>query len=179
MRPAWRRVAERADKQAYTLEEVSAAMDPALEKDCRADISPEFIRDVRAMLEQRDSSLFKKDITLHVYDLRSPAVCGMERTVLDNVCAVSDADATAADILLNALEAAVSDRAARGARQVEEHYLRRSNAPRAVEVRSRLEAAIATTNRVAIAARILALDQRRTSHTPQKRSGLDDGVKLP
>jgi hypothetical protein len=179
MRPAWRRVAERADKHAFTLEEVSAAMAPALEQDCRDDISPEFIRQIQSALDRRESSLFKKEIALHVNDLRSEVACSMERAVLDNVCAVSDADATAADILLNALASAVSDRAARGARQVEEHYLRGSSAPRARKVRERLEAAIATTDRSAIAARILARDQLQPPHPLKKRSGIDDGVKLP
>lgn len=180
MRPTWQRVAERADNHAYTLEEVSAAMVPALEEDCRADISPEFVRELRATLERRDSSLFKKEIALHFDDLRSRAVSGMEHAVFDNVSAISDADTAGADLLLNALEAAVSDRAARGARQVEEHYLRRSKTSRALEVRSRLEAAIAGTNRGAIAARILGVDQPRTPSKPrpQKKSGLDDGVKL-
>jgi hypothetical protein len=179
MRAAWRRVAERGDNHAYTQDEVSAAMAPALEQDCRADITPEFIRNVRAAFKERDTSLFKDDITPHIDALRSHAGSGMDRAVLDNVCAISATEAQGIDVLLEATKAALLDRAARGARQVEEHYLRRSNAPRAADVRARLEGAIDGTDLEAIASRILNLDPRRPPPAPLKQSGLDDGVKLP
>lgn len=179
MRPAWWRVAERADNHAYTPEEVSTALAPALEQDCRADITPEFIRNVHAAFEERDASLFKDEITPYIDVLRSRAGSGMDRAVLDNVCAISATDAQGIDVLLEATKAALLDRAARGARQVEEHYLRRSNAPRAADVRARLEGAIAAADLEAIASRILNLDPRRRPPVPLKQSGLDDGVKLP
>lgn len=179
MSRGWRKVAERADNDAFTAEDVSAAVMPALEQDCRADISRHFLNDVRAALEEREVSLFNTETAPFVDGLRGRAESGMDRAILDNVCAISREDAKAMDILLEAVEAAVSDRAARGARQVEEHYLRESTAPRAHKVRGRLEEAIAKTGMVAIAGRILDIDRLHTENGPQKQSGVDDGVELP
>jgi len=178
MRRAWKRVAERAANLAFTPEEVSAAMMPALEQDCRSEVTPQFIRQIRATLEERDSSLFK-DITPQIDVLRSRAGCGMESAILDNVSAITRNDAMAIEVLLDAFESVISDRAARCARQVEEHYLRKSNVPRAAEVRSRLEESIAKTNCGAIAEGILELGQSRRPQPALKQHGLDDGVTLP
>jgi hypothetical protein len=178
MRPAWRRVAERGDNHSYTLEEISAAMSPALERDCRAEITPEFIRNVRAAVEERDTWLFKDDTT-QIDVLRTCAGSGMDRAVLDNLCVPSATDARGIDVLLDAVSAAVRDHAARCARQVEEHCLRRSNAPRAANVRARLEGGIAGTDVEAIASRVLNLDPRRPQRASLKKTGIDDGVKLP
>lgn len=43
MRPGWRRVAKRGDNRAFAPEEVCDALIPALEEDCRADLSPAFL----------------------------------------------------------------------------------------------------------------------------------------
>ena len=40
MPPAWRRVAERADNGAFECEEISNALIPALERDCRTEMTP-------------------------------------------------------------------------------------------------------------------------------------------
>lgn len=176
MRPAWRRVAERGDKLAYTPEEISQALAPALEQDCRDDMSPEFLRGIRQVFEE--PSLFKDAVTPRLEALRAEAGCGIARAVLDNVGLVSATEADGLAVLIDATKSALIDRAARGARQVEEHYLRRSKAPRANDVRARLEQGIASTDFEAIASRILNIDPQRLPRTPLKQRGLDDGVNL-
>lgn len=177
MKRAWKRVAERADNRAFSVEQVTAAIAPALEQDCRADIDPQFIRDIRAALDDSNGYLFKVDVKSLMDRFRSEAASGMDRAILDNVCAISSEDAAGIDILLKAVEGVVGDRAARNARQVEEHYLRRSSTSRAGHVRDKLEEAIANTNIGEIAARVL--NGTQTSHAPLKQSRLDDGVELP
>jgi hypothetical protein len=178
MRPAWKRVAERGDNHAYTLEEISHAIRPALEQDCHADLTPEFLCGIRAVFEERDACLFKDDVTPKIQALRDQAGCGIGLAVVNNVALISATEAEGISVLIEATKAALMDRAARGARQVEEHYLRKSSAPRANDVRARLEQAIAGTDLDALTARILNLDPRRPPPAPIKQRGLDDGVKL-
>src|SRR6266850_1284782 len=92
MRPAWRRVAERGDKRAFTLEEISQALAP---------------------------SLFRDDVATRMEALRPQAGAGIGRAVLDNVGLLSAADADGFAVVQEALKAALIDRANRGARQVE------------------------------------------------------------
>jgi len=178
MRRTWRKVAELGDKPAYTVEDVSTALTQALEQDCQRDLTPEFVRTARATLDQRDNWLFKDDIA-QMEVLRTCARSGMDRAVLDNLCVISETDARGIDLLREAIGAAALDCAARGARQFEEHYFRHSTAPRAVNVRARLEDAIDCTDFQAIAARFLNIDPR--DHGPKlvKQNGIDDGVELP
>ena len=63
----------------------------------------------------------------------------MGRAILDNVGPLSAADIEGWSLLRESLKAAVQDRANRGIRQVEEHYLREATAPRANNVRARIE----------------------------------------
>lgn len=179
MKPAWKLVAERADKDAYAIEDVSAAIVPILERDCRAEIDQAFLRDLRAMLGDPNGSLFKLDVKPLVDDLRTNATSGMDRAIVANVSAISQQDVVGIDILLQAVEAAVGDRFACTARQMEEHYLRKSHEPRASHLRDRLEEGIAITNMGQIAARILHPEHSRPRQVRSKQSGIDDGVKLP
>jgi hypothetical protein len=178
MRPAWRRVAERADNHAFSLSEVASAIGPAVEHDWRADVRPEFVRDIRAALEDRQQSLFKGSPSPQLESLRQRAASSMERAVLENVCALSDSDHNAVESLIDATKAVLQSRGARGARQVEEHYLRRVKAPRANQVRNRLEDAMASSDFTELSARLLTIDVRRSPPAPIKQNGLDDGVRL-
>lgn len=178
MARAWKRVAERADNLAFSREEINGVLVPALERDCREHLSPNLLKGIRAALDDRNTYLFRSEIGPLIEGFRSEKCSIMDRALLDNVCALSAQDAAGADVLVRALEAVVVDRAARGARQIEEHYVRRTDASRANGVRDRLESAIATIDSSEIAAHLL--DQPRGSRGgPQKRRGLDDGVELP
>jgi hypothetical protein len=176
MRRAWRHVAERGDKGAFTIQEISEALVPAIEQDCHADMTPGFLAGVRQILEE--PSLFGNDLAARLEPLRSEAGCGIGRVLLDNVALLSAADANAFEIAQEALKAALEDRASRGARQVEEHYFRESSNPRAQNVRERLEGAISGTDFRAMAERVLSVNPRPTPAIPVKRTGLDDGVNL-
>jgi hypothetical protein len=174
---AWKRVAERADNYAFSAREIRTALIPALERDCRTEINAAFLRDVHAALDERNSLLFKMDVKPVMDSFRADASSSMDRAILDNVCALSAEDLAGADVLFKAVEAVVADRAARGARQVEEHYLRRSSAERANQLRDRMEDAITTMNTGEVAARLL--NGTKAASAPAKRRSLDDGVELP
>jgi hypothetical protein len=177
MKRAWKRVAERADNDAFSQDEIHAVLVPALEQDCRDAVNPTFVRELATVLDKRASYLFPVDVNPAIDGLRSAATSSLDRAILDNVCALSADDVAGVDLLTKAFEAAVVDRAARSARQMEEHYLRRTSSVRANHFRDRIENAITTIDAGDIAAKVLK-PPPRASRTVSKRRGLDDGVEL-
>ena len=179
MRPGWRRVAERGDNSAFAPDEISRAIIPALELDCRDELNPELLDGICAMFREQDRYLFEDDSKCKIEELRDKAGCGIGRTLLDNAIQLLAGDGVVEiGALVKALTAALADRAARCSRQVEEHYLRKSTAPRANNVRMRLEQGIAISPLEALARQILKLDGQRSTGTALKQQGLDDGVSL-
>lgn len=178
MKRAWKRVAECADNQAFSPEEIGAAMVPALEQDCHDELAPAFLHEIRDALEARESGLFKSD-PMWINGLRSVASNGLERAILDNIDHGPSADAKALDVLRVAVEGVLRDRAARCERQIEEHYLRRRDAPRVAELRARIDRAIELTPMDTIAARVIDPGHSMSPRLNAKKSGLDDGVMLP
>ena len=73
---------------------------------------------------------------------------------------------------------ALSDRAARGARQVEEHYCRKSTERRGAHVRKRIETGVTHSDMAGIAGRLVGSDGTRAPRWPAKQTGIDDGVRL-
>ena len=73
---------------------------------------------------------------------------------------------------------AIADRAARGVRQVEEHYYRKSTHARASHVRERIESGVSQSDFTALAGRFLGIDTNLQPLVPAKKTGLDDGVRL-
>ena len=178
MRPAWKKVAECADNRAFEADEIRGAIIPALEQDCRREISPEFLSRIRRICRDQAESLFKGDVQPSLEGLRAAAGSGMERTVLNHAIQAAAKGTTGEGITEKAMTDALTDRAARGARQVEEHYLRKSTLPRAHKVRGRIEEGINGADITSIARRVLNGDGKKPSAKPSKRRGLDEGVKL-
>lgn len=178
MKRGWKRVAERADNRAFAPEEISTAIVPALAEDCRDEMSAEFIDSIRGMFEEQETLLFKDDLKAQVEALRDQAGCGIGRTLLDNLVQISASDAPGLLALINAMRAALTDRANRCSRQTEEHYCRKSSTPRANNVRARFEQGIAGAALDALARQILRIDARSPARPKLKRQGLDDGVSL-
>ena len=75
MRRRWQLVAERADKRSYTVAEITDALVPALEQDCRDEMSPEFIAGLRRVAEE--PSLFSDGAAARLESLRSLAGSGI------------------------------------------------------------------------------------------------------
>jgi hypothetical protein len=178
MRRGWRRVAEYADNQTFDSEEVAMAVIHAVKQDCQADLSPEYISSLRAVFRVSENLLFKRDVQPELEALRGQAGSGMGSTLLELAIQKSAIEEPTPKSLERVLTDALTDRVARCARQVEEHYLRESAQPRANTVRGRIERA---SNRPAIenlARQILKPDGDGSSLPTLKRQGLDDGVKF-
>lgn len=179
MRRSWQRVAERADKRSFTPEEISRALEPALEQDCRDELRPDFLDSLRRVVEE--PSLFRETVTAGIESMQPHAAPGLERAVIDRVSflsALSPADMDGIAVMKEAVKGALQNAANQRARQVEEHYLREASSPRAANVRGRLEEAAGCTDFGALAERILGIDSQAAPKAPLRQTGLDDGVRL-
>jgi hypothetical protein len=178
MRRGWKRVAEWADNQAFKPEQINNAIIPALEEDCRGEISTEFLSSFLAACRNQEGSLFKKELGPELEALSSAAGYGLGRMVLEYAKQLSGRGNTGLDIAEKAVTHALSDRAERGARQVEEHYCRKSFEKRAIKVRQRIEEAIRDADVERLARQTINPKNGESVRPPLKRQGLDDGVKL-
>jgi hypothetical protein len=178
MHPRWKRVAERCANIAFATEEITNALIPALQQDCEGELSPELIDGIRGVFDDQGSSLFKDDPRPRLEALREIAGCGIGVTLLDNVMELSPSGAAELDDFAKAMASALEDRAARSARQIEEHYYRKSTAPRALNTRKRLDQSIAASPLAALARQILKLDEKPSARQTVRMQGLDDGVRL-
>lgn len=177
MRPAWRRVAHWADRQAFAPEEVGEALAVAVEQDCRQELRPQFLAELRRVVEE--PSLFRDDTGARLAALNPTAGAGLERSVMDRLCFLTESEAAGFATLQAAVAMAVQDCANRRARQIEEHFLRRTSSSRARDMRGRLQAAAVVTSFASVAARVLGVDPHHRPAAPARHTGLDDGVKLP
>jgi len=177
MRLGWKRVAECGDNRAFVSEEVSEAIVPALEQDCHAEMAEPFLDALWRAFCGREPALFEVSIGQELQALRQSAGPGIGRVILDHAILVADAGKSGKAGLLEAVRNGLTDRAARGARQVEEHYYRKSNTPRAQRVRARIEKAVGGAAIDGLARRLLKIEHgpaiRVTMH-----QGLDDGVRF-
>src|SRR5208283_2272328 len=99
---------------------------------------------IRGIFKDHESLLFKDRMAPQLDGLRETAGQGMGRIVLEHAIEAAERGKTGNDGLEEAMTNALTDRAARGNRQVEEHYCRKSTAPRAQKVRERIEEGIRT-----------------------------------
>lgn len=178
MRRGWKRVAEYADNLTFQSEEINGAVIHALEQDCHEELSPEYMVSLRAVFRVSENLLFERDVQSELEALRGQAGSGVGNTILEHAVQKSATCRPTPNTLVEILTDALTDRVARGARQVEEHYLRESKQPRANTVRARIER---SSNRSAIeglARQILNPDGDGSSLPTLKRQGLDDGVML-
>ena len=191
MPPGWKKFAERADKKAYAPEEVRDALLAALEQDWRKEVPDSLCRTVRYILGDSQSSLFGDQRSERLEALhRKTAGYNLGNVFLDCVIQATELGRSGDEVLREAAGKALSDRAARGARQVEEHYCRKSTQHRAVHVRERIETVVTQSDITSMAGRLAGTDgnkePRRLAETDgtkgprrlAKRTRIDDGVRL-
>lgn len=174
----WKKLAERADNKAYAPEEVRDALPEALEQDWRAEVPDSVCRRVRDILGDNQSSLFGDQRAERLEALRGEtAGYALGNALLDYAIEAAARGRGGDDALREAAVKALTDRAARGARQVEEHYCRESTLHRAAHVRERIESGVTQSDIDGIAGRLVGTDKSEKPR-PAKQTGLDDGVQL-
>lgn len=152
-------------------------MIPALEQDCRAEMPGQLLDSIYRIFCGREPALFEMPINAELEALRENAGSGIGRLLLDHALLVTERGKTGKEALIESLTNALTDRAAKCARQVEEHYLLKSTAPRSKHVRARIEEA---TDRAALgelSRRMLKIEHEPYVR-PARRDGVDDGVPL-
>lgn len=179
MNRSWKRLAERADNRAYSIDEVAAAFLPALDQSCREEVPEGIWRRLAEIFGDQQQTLFAEQRVDQIAALRSQ-VAGLPLG-----CALVDAAAHAAskgpateDMLIKAATQALAQRAARGNKQVEEHYYRKSNERRTEKVRERLESALKAAALVTLARQHLNMGASIKASRSSKQAGLDDGVQI-
>jgi K+-sensing histidine kinase KdpD len=178
MPPAWKRVAERADNAAFESDEIRKALIQALEHDCRTEMSPALLDDVRSLIEGQDASLFKSDVRPQLEALRTDAGYGIGNRLLNNLIQLSPQGEADFNLLARAMADALEDHAERRSRQVEEHYQRKSTASRAHNTRERMAQSISGSPIEALARQIFKIEAPSKARSTLRQQGLDDGVKL-
>jgi hypothetical protein len=176
MRPGWKKVAEYVGNETFTPKDVCDAVVAVLERDWRKDISPSIIGGIQDVLG--GGTLFSEDSLRALADLRSSVGgCELGSALLDHVAyAVSDGKSGDA-ALREAVTRTLTDWSARCARQVEEHYLRKSSAATTKNVRSRVEKGIQQVPFTALTSRLLSPESTPALRLA-KHDRLDDGVPL-
>lgn len=179
MRRGWKQVAERADKNAYALEEVCDAVTKALEQDWHAEVPENLPRQIHTILGDKQSSLFGDQRAERLEALRS-GIAGHPLADVFLDCAIQAAASgkTGDEAVREAASAALTDRAARGIRQVEEHYYRDSTHNRATNVRERMDSGLARADISALTGGLLGTEKAVRQRTPTKKTGLDEGVEF-
>lgn len=178
MSRSWKRFAMRADNEAYPPEKVLEALQEALEQEYRA-VPPNAMNQVKRVLDDGQRSLFGDYQAERLDGLRTEqAGYPLLNTLVDYAIQAGARGLGGSDALTDAVHNTLIDRAARGARQVEEHYFRNSPAGRATHVRERIEACMTLVHMPALSARLLHMNPRDEPRKPPKQTGLDDGVPL-
>ena len=123
MSRGWKNLAKRADNKAYAPEEVRDTLPEALEKDWRAEVPDSVCRGVRDILGNNQSSLFDDRRAERLEALRRKAAgYALGNALLDYAIEATARGLGGDEALRDVAGKALSDRAARCARQVEEHY---------------------------------------------------------
>lgn len=179
MRNGWKRLAERADKRAFSEQDVVDAVEPALVSDWAIEVPDNYFEGVRDFCAGRPGLPLGTDRDADVEALkRAAAGRGSLAGVLADFAAQVLAEGKSGEeALREAVQNALHDRALRDARQVEEHYLRESSARRAANVRARIERGITAAGLGELAGK-LATQGASLRATPPKHEGLDDGVDM-
>ena len=179
MRRGWKEFAKRADKNAFAPEEISDTLLRALEQDCRAEIPASLVRKIRTILQDNQKSFIGDKRLQKLEALKSDAVGYPLANVLVD-CIVQAAASGKADqaVLAEATHNALTDLTARGLRQIEEHYRRKSSEDRAMNVRERMHQDVAQVDLATLAERVLKIKKTVSPARIERQAGLDDGVQL-
>ncbi len=176
MRPAWKRVAERADNSAHHLTEVTDAIADAAARDFRTDTTPALMSELRKIADGKQDPLFKEEsLNALARAKRDHAIEPRARDFVDRVMAAIVAGKSGLAALRTGVEQSVRQTVASCLRQIEEFYRRKTGASRSFNVRARLNQAARGLVMDALVQRILA-PKADTGSRGTRKKGVDDGV---
>ena len=179
MSRGWRQFAERIYNEAFNYEEVRDALVATLKQDWGKGHMGSLVQRVRELLTDGQTDLFYDQSADRLKLLRREAArTPLQEVFLDFVDKAVAGGHSGDGAIIQAACQTLSDLATRGARQVEEHCLRKPGQRRATDVRQRIEGAIERLDIAATARHLLGMDKSEPPRSVAKQTGLDDGVLL-
>jgi hypothetical protein len=177
LKPAWKVLAERAAKAAYSADEVCEALPRALKREFRE--AP--IADVRSILGAGgQGSLFTNDIVEQLETARGSCRGSSAGSALIDCAIEAASDGLRGDAAMKAATERALDACSQSSfRSVEEHYQREAGDRNARFVRGRLDTARGQCDFGSLAGELLAPPKQkgRNDNLP-KQSGIDDGPEI-
>ena len=179
MSPKWKRAAERAYLPSFSKPEISEALQLALERDCRAELSAGLVRRVTGLIMGPDDpGLFRDLPTADLNALHRECSSTMEHGLVNNAIDALHDGLRGDAALQHAAEASVSDRMHAGSRQIEEHMHRNTSDHWARATRSRLAEAHHGVDVSGIARMLLRAPNAPARTNAVVYAGVDDGVSF-
>lgn len=179
MKPAWKKVAERAWNRAFTPEEVAAVLPRALLKEC----DRSFVIMLEAALTSSDQGILfdeiPEEIALRVDGLR--VICpgsSFCANLIDATIFELYHRTPGMPVLDSALDGALRSTAECAYRGIEEHGLRIGGTATASALRASLQSADQRVDYEAIQGLLRSSASKRRSIPVPKKSGLSEGVPL-
>jgi hypothetical protein len=174
----WKRLAEYSENENFDSADTCAAATSALESTWRNEVPIAAIRGVREVFLEEQQGLFSNAQIdkLHAMEVDS-AGYGLGRLLTDYAEAVLGDGFRGEAGLVEATKRTLEAYAARTARQIEEHYCRKSSSRLTRQVRERIAQAVGAADFQTLARQCAGL-QRSARPTSIKHTGIDDGVTL-
>lgn len=179
MSRAWKRLAEFAQNDNFEPAHIAEAAISALMRDWRANVPVAMLTAVREVFCGSQNTLFNEQ---RIEQLRTigeqTGNQAFGRLFLDCAVMQMEAKQTGEAGLVQAAADALLARAARGVRQVEEHYFRKSSASLAKSVRGRLEQGVIGADLAGCARTLLKISPAPARRPSLKHQGIDEGVPI-
>lgn len=181
MRPTWRQLAMRAEKRAWSADEVGDAFCAAVRDDFKREVSGDFMMALNGVIgASRQYSMFAEQGAEQLAELRAITADGsFAESIVDYLDIALRGGRVGEAALQESLQKACKERGAEGLRQVEEHYKREASSKTIEHVRDRLEAGLQSSQFACVAEGLLTRElgdvSRRARH---KEQGLDAGPVL-
>lgn len=179
MSRSWKRLAEFSENENFGSVDTCAAAVNALEKTWRSDVPATVVDGLRQLFLEQQPGLFSDQRVQEIEALTPKAAGhGIGKLLVDNAVWVLQEGGSGESGLVEAAERALTACGARASRQIEEHYLRKASASLTKQVRGRVEQALGTADRRALARQLCGLAPGAAKRPPLKHKDIDDGVPL-
>lgn len=179
MSRAWKRLAEFAQNDNFEPAHIADAASNALMRDWRANVPAGLIANVREIFCGSQSTLFNEQRAEQLRAMgEQTGNRAFGRLFLDCAVLRVESGQTGEAAFVEAAKDALLARGARGVRQVEEHYFRKSSASLAKSVRGRLESGVTTADLAGCARVLLKLSPAPARPPSLRHQGIDEGVPL-
>lgn len=180
MREGWKAFAGCADTAAFQQPDLTGALVEALSEDWREEVAPDVLSGLRsALADSQQTGMLGRDLGSRLDELKRAATGKpLALTLIECADRVASQGHSGDEALERAARKALDLRVSRGVRQVEEHYLRKTDEPRATNVRERCEQAADSQALDGLARSLTKIDPKAAPAKAPKKDGVDDGVPL-